>query len=87
MGKPRRQFDPVSFRGGAIGGAGACTVLMVERLHRGDHVGAVLCAVLGYVILPVWAYVRARRRARRPPPWYSRWVAKHIVRRGRDRAE
>jgi hypothetical protein len=81
MDDSNRSFDKLLFIGIAVGGAAACTALLAERLYRGDREGAVVYGILGYLILPAFAYLWARYRARRPPPWYSAWVAKHVVKR------
>jgi hypothetical protein len=40
--------------------AALATWLLVERLHRNDHLGMALVAVIGYVVLPALAYVQTR---------------------------
>jgi hypothetical protein len=56
----RRSFDWLAFFVRVIVIAALATWLLVERLHSHDRTGAALVVGIGYVILPVLAYVHTR---------------------------
>jgi hypothetical protein len=60
MNEMRRGFDWLAFFVRVIVIAGLATWLAIERLHSHDRTGAALVAGIGYVILPVLAYVHTR---------------------------
>ncbi|MGB8833171.1 MAG: hypothetical protein WCC95_13555, partial [Candidatus Sulfotelmatobacter sp.] len=60
MNEMRRSFDWLAFFVRVVVIAALATWLLVERLHRNDRTGAVLVVGIGYVILPVLAYVHTR---------------------------
>ena len=60
MNELRRSFDWSAFFVRIIVIAVLTTWLLIERVHKHDRIGVVLVVVIGYVILPVIAYVHAR---------------------------
>ena len=60
MTETRRDFDWLAFSLRVIVSVSLGTWLLIERLHNHDRAGAALFAGIGYVLLPVLAYVQTR---------------------------
>jgi len=60
MNEIRRSFDWLAFFVRVVVIAVLATWLLVERLRSHDRTGAALVVGIGYVILPVLAYVHTR---------------------------
>jgi hypothetical protein len=60
MNATHRSFDWLAFSVRVIVIAALATWLLVERLHSHDLTGTALVIIVGYVILPVLAYVQTR---------------------------
>jgi len=60
MGETHRSFDWLAFWVRVIVIAGLATWLLIERLNSHDRTGAAVVAGIGYVALPVLAYIHTR---------------------------
>jgi hypothetical protein len=60
MSELRRSFDWLAYLVRVVVIVALSTWLLIERLHSHDRTGVTLAAAIGYVILPVMAYVHTR---------------------------
>jgi hypothetical protein len=60
MTEMRTSFDWLAFLVRLIVIVGLATWLLIGRLNSQDHTGVALVVAIGYVILPVLAYVHTR---------------------------
>ncbi len=60
MTEMRTSFDWLAFLVRLIVIVGLATWLLIGRLNSQDHIGVALVVAIGYVILPVLAYVHTR---------------------------
>ena len=72
-----RSFDWLAFATRVIVIATLTSVLLAERLHRQDHLGAAMVAGIGYVVLPVVAYFLTRYRN----SWFMFGIVETVKRR------
>lgn len=55
-----RTFDWLAFLTRLTVIVALTTCLLIDRLHRSDRIGVALVAGVGYIILPVVAYIHTR---------------------------
>ena len=60
MNEQHRRFDWWAFFVRLMVIGVLATWLLIERLGKGDHVGAILVIVIGYAALPAAAYLHTR---------------------------